>query len=268
MHANELAAAQVDFVILDDQPVQHAHMNPPWRRHPRADRHAGLRPRLHDRGHAPSAGPECASVLTGMAKYAAEDLGAKRIAIPATDIPSSVLCYADSEQKPLDVLQGNSRGSITDAGSIPDLERRVSPIPPNEPDLTSIANQILAYEPDAIIFSHCGDGLRFRSAGAMTKRVGCSVEGPDGHVDVLLRPDLRRHGRRCQCGGSTSWDRHFLTQDPATLEGDEAERATLYQRKVIEYGLPEDLVTQLRPAGLHHDHEHGRPRRRGAGRRR
>ena len=30
----------------------------------------------------------------------------------------------------------------------------------------------------------------------------------------------------------------FLTQDPATLEGDEAEQATLYQEKVIEYGLP------------------------------
>ena len=36
----------------------------------------------------------------------------------------------------------------------------------------------------------------------------------------------------------------FLTQDPATLEGDEAEQATLYQEKVIEYGLPEDLMTR------------------------
>ena len=43
--------------------------------------------------------------------------------------------------------------------------------------------------------------------------------------------------------------------------------ATLYQEKVIEYGLPEDLMTQLRPAGLHHDHEHGPARRRGGRRR-
>ena len=48
--------------------------------------------------------------------------------MPYYDIPSGVLCYADSEQKPLDVLKGTVDGATSpDAGSVPDLERRASP---------------------------------------------------------------------------------------------------------------------------------------------
>ena len=74
--------------------------------------------------------------------------------MPYYDIPSGVLCYADSEQKTLDVLKGTVDGATSpDAGSMPDLERQGFAVPPTDPDLTSVANQILAYEPDAIIFS-------------------------------------------------------------------------------------------------------------------
>ena len=49
---------------------------------------------------------------------------------------------------------------------------------------------------------------------------------------------------RAPTASTSSGSPPFLSQDPATLEADQAEQATLYQEKVVEYGLPADLMTR------------------------
>ena len=144
--------------------------------------------------YAVSPGGGCAGTLTAEVKYAVQELGARRLAVPYYDIPSGVLCYADSEQKPIDVLKGTEEGSSPDAGSVPDLERVGVPVPPSDPDLTSVANQILEFEPDAIIFS--GPATSCFPLLAALNSVGYSVEEiPFVMSHVVLRPD-GCHGRR------------------------------------------------------------------------
>ena len=110
-----------------------------------------------------------------MAKYAVQELGATRVAVPYYDIPSGVLCYADSEQKPIDVLKGTVDGatSRTPVGARPRARVGV-PVPPTDPDLTSVANQILEFDPDAIIFS--GPATACFPLLAALNSVGYSVE--------------------------------------------------------------------------------------------
>ena len=242
--ANELAAAQVDFVISTINQFG-THMQ--ILRGADIPVIIGTPVSVLDyttEGVYALAGAGCAGSLTGMSRYAAEEVGARRIAIPYTDIPSGVLCYADSEQKPLDILKGTVEGATSpDAGSVPDLERQGFAIPPNEPDLTSIANQILAYEPDAIIFSAAAT-VCFPLLNALTS-VGYSVE----EVPFVMTTSCFDQTAATDAGESAVGiyfvgSPPFLSQDPATLEADQAEQATLYQEKVVEYGLPADLMTR------------------------
>ena len=193
--ANELAAAQVDFVIST--------LNQ-FGTHMQILRGAGIPvlvgaavsvPDYTTEGvYAVSPGGGCAGTLTAEVKYAVQELGARRLAVPYYDIPSGVLCYADSEQKPIDVLKGTEEGSSPDAGSVPDLERVGVPVPPTDPDLTSVANQILEFNPDAIIFS--GPATVVLPAARGVEQRGLLRRGdPVRHVDVVLRPD-GGHGRR------------------------------------------------------------------------
>ncbi len=133
--ANELAAAQVDFVIST--------LNQ-FGTHMQILRGAGIPvlvgtavsvPDYTTEGvYAVSPGGGCAGTLTAEAKYAVQELGARRLAVPYYDIPSGVLCYADSEQKPIDVLKGTEEGRRRpDAGSVPDLERVGAPRPADRP---------------------------------------------------------------------------------------------------------------------------------------
>ena len=150
--ANELAAAQVDFAVST--------LNQ-FGTHMQILRGAGIPvlvgtavsvPDYTTEGvYAISPGRPCAGTLSAMAKYAVQELKAKNIAVPYADIPSGVLCYADSEQKPLDVLKGTVAGATSpDAGSVPDLQRTGIPVPATNPDLAAVANQILAIKPDVI----------------------------------------------------------------------------------------------------------------------
>ena len=267
--ANELAAAQVDFVISTINQ---------FGTHMQILRGAGIPVIIGTpvsvldyttEGVYALAGAGCAGSLTGMSKYAAEELGAKRIAIPYTDIPSGVLCYADSEQKPLDILKGTVEGATSpDAGSVPDLERQGFAIPPNEPDLTSIANQILAYEPDAIIFSAAAT-VCFPLLNALTS-VGYSVE----EVPFVMTTSCFDQTAATDAGESADGiyfvgSPPFLSQDPATLErrpGRAGDAVPGEGRRVRPPRGSDDA--QLRPAGLHRDHEHGAAGGRGGRRRR
>jgi branched-chain amino acid transport system substrate-binding protein len=242
--ANELAAAQVDFVIST--------LNQ-FGTHMQILRGAGIPvlvgaavsvPDYTTEGvYAVSPGGGCAGTLTAEVKYAVQELGARRLAVPYYDIPSGVLCYADSEQKPIDVLKGTEEGSSPDAGSVPDLERVGVPVPPSDPDLTSVANQILEFEPDAIIFS--GPATSCFPLLAALNSVGYSVEEipfvmSTSCFDQTAATDAGENANGVYFVGSGG----YLTRDPADLEGAQADEAALYQEKAPEYGLDEEFITR------------------------
>jgi len=106
--------------------------------------------------YALGTGGGCLGAHTGVVKYAAVGLGAKRIAVPWSDTPPGVVCYYDLEKKPLDVLQGAVKGTSPAAGSIPSLVQMGVAIKPANPDDTPQVTQILNFKPDAIVFSAQG----------------------------------------------------------------------------------------------------------------
>jgi branched-chain amino acid transport system substrate-binding protein len=249
--ANELAAAEVDFAVST--------LNQ-FGTHMQILRGAGIPVLVGTAVSVPdyttegvysiSPGGGCAGTLTALAKYAVQELGAMRVAVPYYDIPSGVLCYADSEQKPLDVLTGTVEGATSaDSGSVPDLERLGIPVPPTDPDLTSVANQILEFDPDAIIFSAPATSC-FPLLAALNS-VGYSVEEipflmSTSCFDQQAAEDAGENGVGLYFVGSAG----YLTRDPADLEGAQAEEATLYQEKATEYGLEEFLTRNFAQQGF------------------
>ncbi len=243
--ANELAAAKVDFAVST--------LNQ-FGTHMQILRGAGIPvlvgtavsvPDYTTKGvYAVLPGGGCAGTLTAMSKYAAVELKAKRIAVPYYDIPSGVLCYADSEQKPLDVLKGTVDGATAkQAGSIPDLERQGFAVPPTDPDLTSIANQILAYKPDAIIFSGPATSC-FPLLGALNQ-VGYSISDipfvmTQSCFDENSAKDAGDNAKGLYFVGSSA----YLSSDPSTLKGKQADESKLYQEKAKQYGVQADYITR------------------------
>jgi branched-chain amino acid transport system substrate-binding protein len=236
--ANELAAAKVDFAVST--------LNQ-FGTHMQILRGAGI-PVLvgtavsvpdytTDGVYAVLPGGGCAGTLTGMVKYAAEELKAKKIAVPYYDIPSGVLCYADSEQKPIDVLKGTVEGAKSpDAGKYPDLEREGFAVPPTDPDLTSIANQILAYKPDAIIFS--GPSTSCFPLLAALNQVGYSISDipfvmTQSCFDEASAKDAGDNAKGLYFVGSSA----YLSSDPSTLTGKKADEAKLYQEQGAKNGI-------------------------------
>jgi len=98
-------------------------------------------------------GGGCVGVHPGLVQFTTKDLGAKHIAIPWADTPPGVVCYYDLEKKPVDILAGTVDGPAGIKGSIPGLTELGVAIKPAQPDITPQASQVLAYKPDAIIFS-------------------------------------------------------------------------------------------------------------------
>jgi branched-chain amino acid transport system substrate-binding protein len=243
--ANELAAAKVDFAVST--------LNQ-FGTHMQILRGAGIPvlvgtavsvPDYTTKGvYAVLPGGGCAGTLTGMVKYAAEELKAKRIAVPYYDIPSGVLCYADSEQKPIDVLKGTVEGAkAEDAGKYPDLERQGFAVPPSDPDLTSIANQILAFKPDAIIFS--GPSTSCFPLLAALNQVGYSISDipfvmTQSCFDPTGAKDAGDNAKGLFFVGSSA----YLASDPSTMTGKKADEAKLYQEKGAQYGIQSDNVTK------------------------
>ena len=164
--------------------------------------------------------------------------------MPYYDIPSGVLCYADSEQKPIDVLKGDVEGAkAADAGKYPDLERQGFAVPPTDPDLTSIANQILAYKPDAIIFS--GPSTSCFPLLAALNQVGYKVSDTP-----FIMTTSCFNGESAKDAGDNAKGLYFvgasayLASDPATLQGKQATEATLYQKESVANGLKQEFLTR------------------------
>ncbi len=250
--ANELAAAQVDFAVST--------LNQ-FGTHMQILRGAGIPVLVGTAVSVPdyttegvysiSPGGGCAGTLTALAKYAVQELDAKRVAVPYYDIPSGVLCYADSEQKPLDVLKGTvEEATSPDAGSVPDLEREGIAVPPTDPDLTSVANQILAFDPDAIIFS--GPTTSCFPLLAALNSVGYSVdEIPFLMSTSCFDPAAAEDAGDNAVGVYFIGSGGYLTRDPAELEGAQAQEAALYQEKAAEFGVtPENLSKNFAQQGF------------------
>jgi branched-chain amino acid transport system substrate-binding protein len=107
------------------------------------------------------AGGGCLGVHTGLiwaATQPAPFLGKKKIAVPWADTPPGVVCYYDLEQKPLQVLKGEVKGSGKLAGTMPDIQYMKDgvPIKPATPDITAQVTQVLGFNPDVILFSAQG----------------------------------------------------------------------------------------------------------------
>jgi branched-chain amino acid transport system substrate-binding protein len=126
---------------------------------------------------------------------------------------------------------------------VPDLERQGIPVPPTDPDLTSVANQILDFEPDAILFS--GPATSCFPLLAALNSVGYTVE----EIPFVMSTSCFDQAS-AEDAGETAVGVYFvgsagyLTRDPAELEGAQAEEAQLYQEKATEYGLDEEFITR------------------------
>jgi branched-chain amino acid transport system substrate-binding protein len=103
--------------------------------------------------YAPAPGGGCVGAHPALVEYAVNELGARRVAVAYFDIPNGRICYHDGEKKPLNILQGSFEGPADVTGSVPDLEQVGVAIPPDAPDLTTQATQILDFDPDAILYS-------------------------------------------------------------------------------------------------------------------
>jgi len=102
------------------------------------------------------AGGGCLGAHTGAVYAVTQTLKSTRVAVPWADTPPGVVCYYDLEKKPLDVLQGATKGTSKLAGTIPDLQQIGVPIKPASPDVTPQATQVLDFKPTSIIFSAQG----------------------------------------------------------------------------------------------------------------
>jgi len=98
-------------------------------------------------------GGGCVGAHPGIVDFTANTLKAKKIAIPWADTPPGVVCYYDLEKKPVDILAGRVPGPANAANKDPGITELGVPIKPAQPDITAQASQVLAYKPDAIIFS-------------------------------------------------------------------------------------------------------------------
>ena len=117
-------------------------------------------------------------------------------------------------------------------------------MPPTDPDLTSVANQILDFEPDAIIFS--GPATTCFPLLAALNSVGYSVEEiPFVMTTSCFDQAAPRTPARTRVGLYFVGSGGYLTRDPADARGrSRPSEAELYQAKAAEYGLDEEFLTR------------------------
>jgi len=189
-------------------------------------------------------GGGCLGAHTGVIKYAAVGLGAKRIAVPWADTPPGVVCYYDLEAKPLDVLKGVVPGDSPLAGTIPDLEHIGVPIKPATPDLTPQITQILDFEPEAIVFS--GQGADCINLISALGRLGWTPDAiplimTGACIDIAKLTELGDLAKGIYFQGAAGGNVLDCSQAPTQRLQLECET---YNGKMEEYGVDRDQVTK------------------------
>ena len=111
-------------------------------------------------------GGGCLGVHTSLVQYATQALKSKKLGVPWADTPPGVFCYNDLESKPLDVL-GYTNSGLKKAIKVPGATSKLKgtakgssylgvSITSEATSTQAGATKIMAYEPDAIIYSNAG----------------------------------------------------------------------------------------------------------------
>jgi branched-chain amino acid transport system substrate-binding protein len=195
--------------------------------------------------YAIGGGGGCLGVHTGLIEFATTEFGeVDKVAVPWADTPPGVVCYNDLEKKPLNVLNGTVEGSGERAGSMPNLTHIGVAVKPATADITPLATEVLDFEPDVIIFSAQGsdcwnlvDGLG--RLGWTPDSIPLVLSGSCTDFDAMRAAgDLAKGVYFIGAGGA-------LLNDPATIENPRDQfEATIYQTKMIEYGLPDSELNK------------------------
>jgi len=112
-------------------------------------------------------GGGCLGVHTSLVQYATQALKSKKLGVPWADTPPGVFCYNDLEAKPLDVL-GYANEGLKTTVPVPNAKSKLKgtastgasylgvPITSEATSTQAGATKIMAYNPDAIIYSNAG----------------------------------------------------------------------------------------------------------------
>lgn len=115
--------------------------------------------------YAIGGGGGCLGVHTSLVQYASQALKSKKLGVPWADTPPGVFCYNDLESKPLDVL-GYKDAALGKTTVVTGAKAKLKNTAPAGAEYLGVsitsessstqagATKIMAYEPDAIIYSN------------------------------------------------------------------------------------------------------------------
>jgi branched-chain amino acid transport system substrate-binding protein len=195
------------------------------------------------------AGGGCLGVHTGLvwaATQPAPFLGKKNVAVPWADTPPGVVCYYDLEQKPLQVLKGEVQSSSQLSGSIPELSyiKDGVPIKPATPDVTPQVTQVLAANPEVILYSAQG-----ADCWNLVDGLGRAGWTPDKIPLILSTACL--DFEKMRAAGDLAKGVYFVGAAGASLSNPDAItnprlklESTTYRAKTAKYGVSDADVTK------------------------
>ena len=102
------------------------------------------------------AGGGCVGTNVGEVDYAVNHLEARNVMVVWADTPPGVVCFNDTQKKPLEVLSGDLTPTPDGVETVDGLEFDDVSFPPGTADLTSVATQALEDDPDAILMTVSG----------------------------------------------------------------------------------------------------------------
>lgn len=190
-------------------------------------------------------GSGCFGVHTGLVQFVTQELPdlegieVNRVAVPWADTPPGVPCYYDLISKPLDVIKGNISGTAALAGTNPDLEHIGVPMVPASADVTAQATEVLAFDPDVIIYS--GQAPDCWLLVDALGRLGWTPE-----ETPLVLSGACIDFAAMAAAGDLALGVYFTGSENTVLlpleglTGEHLEMATIYQTKAPEYGLAEE----------------------------
>ncbi len=198
--------------------------------------------------YAIGGGGGCLGVHTGLIEFTTKDVKAKNVAVPWANTPPGVFCYNDLEKKPLNVLNGTTKGAgNTAAGTIPTLKHTGIPVLPGQADVTAQAQQVLDFKPDAIVFSAQG-------ADCWTLVASLGKLGWTPSKIPLILSGACIDDVKAKEAGDLAKGIYFIGSTPITtldaLTGLLKQEGTLYRDKSIKYGAKDDYTKGFATQGF------------------
>jgi branched-chain amino acid transport system substrate-binding protein len=146
-----------------------------------------------------AAGGGCVGAHPGLIDFAVYKLKAKNLAIPWANTPPGVECYYDLEKKPVDAINGSLKPTPKGVKVIASVKEDGYPIAAGAPDDSSQAAQILAQNPQVIIFSgQSSDCFNLLSAlsnlGWTAKKIPLVFSGACSNVQSFQQAGAKADG--------------------------------------------------------------------------